>query len=1211
MGAWHLALRLALAVWGEEASNTLIYLANLAFCLDKLGRSTEALPLHQHALDLLKMVLGKRHPETLSSLHNQALCLMSLGRAAEALPLLEQALAGRREVLGERHPDTLTILNNQAACLRDLNQTVEVLSLDQQALALRREVLGERHPDTLISLSNVALCFVMLGRVVEALPLLEQALLGRREVLGERHPKTLKSLADLAVCFYALSRWKEALPLLEKALALHREVLGDTDPSTLGDLSSLSAMCLDHLGRAEEALPLHQQALALAREVLGEHHPIIRNNFKNLADFFCSLDRWEEALPLLQRSLELNRQILGERHQNTLKNLNDLVVCLWKLGRTVEALALGEQALALHREVLGDTNPITITALNNLSTCLADLGLLQEAMPIYQQSLKLSRKVRGKEHKNTLIVLDNLGSCLLDLERAQEALPLFQQALALAREVLSEHHPQIVLILNNLACCLRKLGRAAEALPLHEQSLALAREVLGERYSDTLTSLQNVANCLVELSRPAEALPLYRQALAGCREMLGERHPNTLISFGNLAVCLDTLGRSAEALAVWRELANRLANRPLLAREWPALVWSAAYTLAEAVLTDPAVEWAGPFQALSRAWVEVLDLQPPEQVAVLREPFQRFHRLYFTLCLNQYRVDLLPSLLAALQGRQLAALLLEELTQALAAEVAADAPLRQRVLALRRQLRQAALGLQVLEGGRGRLGEDGPQRSSTIDPAKVEAQWAAARQPRAEYDKLYRQYHDLLGRLRQEDPDFAMAAPALDVDLPTLQGGLAAEEALALLLHVRSVGGTDEAAFVLLITAHGKPFCLLRSPAELLPLPGHAWRRQEAISDRAGLRYTSTAGADATAPDAAPASGDGPASPADWVAAMNRHFWQPLAPALSGIRTVHLVSHGDFHVLPYAAGGPPDLTVYTYPGLLFYYQHRHLAPRSSDSLALYPSTTAPLGLHGYDAADHPDLSAIPLVGAETRLIAALWPEAVRTPLTLPPADPVTFLHCAGHGQHPTADPLGAGLVLGPTTQLDCRALFRSPLRPQVVFLSACVVGRTSEDRDGEPLGLVSAFLLRGATYVVAPLQPVSDCLMPLLAGLFHQAWRAGLAPPQALLEAKRRLAEGDWYPDTADRVRAAYAATLAAYLPALLAEPDRKRQRQGLSALRRWPLPPAYAQAGEAGLRAQLASERGRQGFIAALLAHLEQNRRALPVAELLPWVVGFGGPAG
>ena len=173
-----------------------------------------------------------------------------------------------------------------------------------------------------------------------------------------------------------------------------------------------------------------------------------------------------------------------------------------------------------------------------------------------------------------------------------------------------------------------------------------------------------------------------------------------------------------------------------------------------------------------------------------------------------------------------------------------------------------------------------------------------------------------------------------------------------------------------------------------------------------------------------------------------------------------------------------------------------------------------------------------------------------------------------------------------------------------------MVGRTREDRDGEPLGLVSAFLLRGARYVVAPLQPVSDCLMPLLAGLFHQAWRAGLAPPEALTEAKRRLASGDWYPDTAERVRVAYAATLETYLPALRAEPDRARQRQGLSALRHWPLPPQYAQAGEAGLRAHLATDRGRQSFIADFLAHLEHQRRALPVAELLPWVVGFGGPA-
>ena len=113
--------------------------------------------------------------------------------------------------------------------------------------------------------------------------------------------------------------------------------------------------------------------------------------------------------------------------------------------------------------------------------------------------------------------------------------------------------------------------------------------------------------------------------------------------------------------------------------------------------------------------------------------------------------------------------------------------------------------------------------------------------------------------------------------------------------------------------------------------------------------------------------------------------------------------------------------------------------------ASYPTDTAPLGLHGYTATDHPDQIPIPMVDAETRLIAEIWPRAVRSPLNFAGDEAVKYLHVAGHGLHPTGDPLSAGLIVAPERCLDCRAIFRGALRPEVVFLSACVVGRTTEE----------------------------------------------------------------------------------------------------------------------------------------------------------------------
>jgi tetratricopeptide (TPR) repeat protein len=73
-------------------------LNNVGGCLFSLGRSTEALPLFQRALEMLKRSYKDQDDRDVArTLNNFANCLMSLGRSAEALPVSQRALEmGRR-----------------------------------------------------------------------------------------------------------------------------------------------------------------------------------------------------------------------------------------------------------------------------------------------------------------------------------------------------------------------------------------------------------------------------------------------------------------------------------------------------------------------------------------------------------------------------------------------------------------------------------------------------------------------------------------------------------------------------------------------------------------------------------------------------------------------------------------------------------------------------------------------------------------------------------------------------------------------------------------------------------------------------------------------------------------------------------------------------------------------------------------------------------
>jgi hypothetical protein len=250
-----------------------------------------------------------------------------------------------------------------------------------------------------------------------------------------------------------------------------------------------------------------------------------------------------------------------------------------------------------------------------------------------------------------------------------------------------------------------------------------------------------------------------------------------------------------------------------------------------------------------------------------------------------------------------------------------------------------------------------------------------------------------------------------------------------------------------------------------------------------------------------------------------------------------VVTHGELHVLPLSLGAPEGLRIYQYPGLVFYWL-QHIAVQRPP---IPPEARSALALQVHSPAPGSDPPPIPFVHAEAQIVQSLW-EPVHSPLPLHEELPVAVVHLAGHGEASKGE--DACLILGTEQRLGLHELLRSRIRPEIVYLSACLVGRTSEDLDGDPLGMVSGFFLRGARCVVAPLVPISDFYAPLLAALFHHALalqRSSDRPLDAhaaLGQAKSQLQDGHWPQAVIDGVRSAYEDALAPQFEPLLKAED-------------------------------------------------------------------------
>nr|WP_241733183.1 CHAT domain-containing protein [Aeromicrobium phoceense] len=132
--------------------------------------------------------------------------------------------------------------------------------------------------------------------------------------------------------------------------------------------------------------------------------------------------------------------------------------------------------------------------------------------------------------------------------------------------------------------------------------------------------------------------------------------------------------------------------------------------------------------------------------------------------------------------------------------------------------------------------------------------------------------------------------------------------------------------------------------------------------------------------------------------------------------------------------------------------------------------------------------------------SALTDASATVAATLDLADGVDLLHVSAHGRHAAENPLFSGVLLedGPLFGYD---LDRIATVPQIVILSACEVGRSTQRWAEESLGMVTAWLHAGARCVIASPAAVADDEACEVLQDVHQLMAAGTPPAVALAEA--------------------------------------------------------------------------------------------------------------
>ena len=235
----------------------------------------------------------------------------------------------------------------------------------------------------------------------------------------------------------------------------------------------------------------------------------------------------------------------------------------------------------------------------------------------------------------------------------------------------------------------------------------------------------------------------------------------------------------------------------------------------------------------------------------------------------------------------------------------------------------------------------------------------------------------------------------------------------------------------------------------------------------------------------------------------------PAAALLADKKRLYIVPHGPLHYVPFHALVLPDKSRWLRPdGPTLVY-----APSASVLLSRRPRPVMPPPLSclaiGCNASERTTLY---LAEDEARLVAqrlqgqALVGADAKGAALVQSAAEARILHVACHGEFNRSAPLLSTLYIGRAEALTGQAILETlKLRCDLVTLSACDSGLNQVQRGDELYGLLRAFLLAGATAVMAALWRVDDRPTLLFMLKFYELVQAGVAYAEALKQTQLYL----------------------------------------------------------------------------------------------------------
>jgi CHAT domain-containing protein/tetratricopeptide (TPR) repeat protein len=427
--------------FGGSSGEYAVSLDNLAYAQFQVGDYDAAESNWKECLRIIRDNVGEGDYLYAERVGKLAVLYDRIGKHSEAGPLHDQADAALASFPDEGNTETLQRLSR---CVHELGKFYDDCGdyqraepLYRRALVLRRKALGPQHGDTLTSLFRLGDILRVLGRTESAESFLQEAAELARELEGDRGDRYADRINSIALFYISLGKYIKAKSLLDKILSIYREKHG-TEHWLYGQTLENLSEVLRLMGDFNAALGAALRASEIYRAALGEGHQRYADSLNCLGGLYSLLNNFDAAEPLFREALEICGRNKGSRHPKYMECLNNLAIVLMNRGDHAAAEALLRQGLEICRNTLGELHPEYAGRLHNLGVSYHQQGRPDEAEPILRQALEIKRMAYGDHHPDVGLTLSQLAVLTAGTGRVDESFRLCRQIHAIEDRMMNE-----------------------------------------------------------------------------------------------------------------------------------------------------------------------------------------------------------------------------------------------------------------------------------------------------------------------------------------------------------------------------------------------------------------------------------------------------------------------------------------------------------------------------------------------------------------------------------------------------------------------------------------------------------------------------------------------------------------------------------------------------------------------------------------------------